>query len=71
MGRHFTRAKEVEVDLGGATQHLLRIGDTITVTYVMAAYDEARSRSSATVEITKGSSEVVASAIHLMKWLNR
>mgnify|MGYP001160167444 FL=1 len=47
------------------------IGDTITVTYVMAAYDEARSRSSATVEITKGSSEVVASAIHLMKWLNR
>ena len=47
------------------------IGDTITVTYVMAAYDEARSRSSATIEITKGSSEVVASAIHLMKWLNR
>jgi acyl dehydratase len=47
------------------------IGDTITVTYVMTAYDEARSRSSATIEITKGGNEVVASAIHLMKWLNK
>ena len=47
------------------------IGDTITVTYVMTDYDEARSRSSATIEITKGGNEVVASAIHLMKWLNR
>ena len=47
------------------------IGDTISVTYVMTAYDDGRSRSSATVEITKGGSEVVASAIHLMKWLKR
>lgn len=47
------------------------IGDTIAVTYVMTAYDGERSRSSATVEITKGGSEAVASAIHLMKWLKR
>lgn len=47
------------------------IGDTIAVTYVMTAYDETRSRSSATIEITKGGSEVVASAVHLMKWLRK
>jgi acyl dehydratase len=47
------------------------IGDTIAVTYALTAYDEARSRSSATIEITKGGSEVAASAIHLMKWLRK
>ena len=47
------------------------IGDTISVTYVMTAYDEERNRSSATIEITKGGSEVVASAIHVMKWLKK
>jgi alkylation response protein AidB-like acyl-CoA dehydrogenase len=26
LARHFTRAKELELDLGGATEHLLRIG---------------------------------------------
>jgi len=47
------------------------IGDTISVTYVMTAYDEERRRSSATVEITKGGSEITASAIHVMKWLKK
>lgn len=32
LARHFTRAKELELDLGGATQHLLRIGDTLAAT---------------------------------------
>jgi 3-hydroxybutyryl-CoA dehydratase len=47
------------------------IGDTISVTYVMTAYDEERSRSSATIEISKGGGEVVTSAIHVMKWLKK
>jgi alkylation response protein AidB-like acyl-CoA dehydrogenase len=29
LARHYTKAKELELQLGGATQHLLRIGDVI------------------------------------------
>ena len=29
LARHYTRAKELELQLGGATQHLVRIGDVI------------------------------------------
>jgi len=47
------------------------INDTISVTYVITGYNKEQSRSSAAIEITKGGNEVVASAIHLMKWLNR
>ena len=47
------------------------INDTISVTYVITGYNKERSRTSAAIEMTKGGSEVVASAIHLMKWLNR
>ena len=47
------------------------IGDTITVTYVVAASDRAKSRTSATVEVLNQAGEVVAAATHIMKWLQR
>jgi acyl dehydratase len=46
------------------------IGDTITVEYQITKFDEAKSRSSATVEIKKQSGDLVAVATHLMKWLS-
>ena len=47
------------------------IGDTITVTYVVAASDSAKSRTNATVEVLNQAGEVVAAATHIMKWLLR
>lgn len=46
------------------------INDTVTVTYAIASCDRERNRSLATIEMSKGKSEIVASAIHIMKWLN-
>ena len=46
------------------------IGDTITVTYVVAASDRAKSRTSATVEVLNQAGEIVAAATHIMKWLS-
>jgi 3-hydroxybutyryl-CoA dehydratase len=47
------------------------IGDTITVTYVVATSDRAKSRTSATVEVLNQAGEIVAAATHIMKWLQR
>jgi acyl dehydratase len=46
------------------------INDTISVTYSIASCDRERSRSMAAVEMSKGNDEIVASATHVMKWLN-
>ncbi len=48
----------------------VRIGDTITVTYVLAAIDEERKRSEAKVEIHNQHGELVATATHIMKWVS-
>ena len=47
------------------------IGDTITVTYIVAESDKAKSRTSATVEVLNQAQEIVAVATHIMKWLAR
>jgi 3-hydroxybutyryl-CoA dehydratase len=47
----------------------VRIGDTITVTYALAAIDEERGRSQAKVEVRNQHGELVAAASHIMKWV--
>jgi 3-hydroxybutyryl-CoA dehydratase len=47
----------------------VRIGDTITVTYALAAIDEERGRSQAKVEVRNQHGELVAAATHIMKWV--
>ena len=47
------------------------IGQTITVTYVIASLDEGKSRSLANVELSTDAGELAAVAIHVMKWLER
>jgi len=46
------------------------INDTISVTYSIASCDRERNRSMAAIEMTKGKGEIVASATHVMKWLD-
>jgi 3-hydroxybutyryl-CoA dehydratase len=45
------------------------IGDTITVTYALAAIDEERRRTEAKVEVRNQHGELVAAATHIMKWV--
>jgi 3-hydroxybutyryl-CoA dehydratase len=45
------------------------INDTISVTYSIAGCDRERNRSLASIEMTKSGDEIVASATHVMKWL--
>ena len=45
------------------------INDTISVTYRIASCDRERNRSLASIEMAKSGDEIVASAIHVMKWL--
>lgn len=47
------------------------IGDTITVTYNVAAYDPAAQRSTGAVSVTNEAAETVAVATHIMKWLEK
>ncbi|WP_119270233.1 MaoC family dehydratase [Taklimakanibacter deserti] len=47
------------------------IGDTITVTYAVTGCEIEKSRTTATVEVLNEQGEVVAAAIHIMKWLVR
>jgi len=47
------------------------IGDTVAVTYEVAAYDAARSRSTGNVTVTNEAGATVAVAVHIMKWLKR
>ena len=47
------------------------IGDTITVTYVIAGYDAQKGRTSAKVELANDSGRLCAVATHIMTWLAR
>lgn len=47
------------------------IGETITVTYEVLGADTGKCRTTASVEVLNEQSEVVAAAIHIMKWLMR
>jgi 3-hydroxybutyryl-CoA dehydratase len=47
------------------------IGQTITVSYAITRIDEAKRRSSATVELSTDAGELAAIAVHVMKWLDR
>jgi 3-hydroxybutyryl-CoA dehydratase len=47
------------------------IGDTITIVYKVESIDAAKQRSLAHIEVTNGEDDVVAAAVHLMKWLPR
>jgi 3-hydroxybutyryl-CoA dehydratase len=67
-------AKMYPVSLGYDRVRFLKpvfIGDTITVTYAVAGSDEAKGRTTATVEVLNETGEVVAAATHTMKWLSR
>ena len=44
-------------------------GDTITVSYKITEIDEARRRSSASIEVTNQRGETVAVATHILKWV--
>jgi acyl dehydratase len=46
----------------------VRIGDTIRVAYRIAAVDPARRRASADVEVANQRGELVAAAVHILKW---
>jgi acyl dehydratase len=47
------------------------LGDTITVRYKVDGFDDAKQRTTATIQVTNDADEIVAAAIHLMKWLPR
>ncbi len=46
----------------------VKLGDTVTVRYVVARIDDAKRRSVATVEVVNQHGETVATAEHIMKW---
>jgi len=46
----------------------VKLGDTVTVRYVVARIDDAKRRSVATVEVVNQHGETVAAAEHIMKW---
>ena len=46
----------------------VRIGDTIRVTYRVSQIDPARRRASAEVEVVNQRGELVAVAVHILKW---
>ena len=45
------------------------INDTIKVKYEVVQFDELRARSNANIEITNQDEELVAVAIHILKWI--
>ena len=45
------------------------IGDTVTVTYTVTEVDAARWRSQAGIEVHNQHGELVAVAVHVMKWV--
>jgi 3-hydroxybutyryl-CoA dehydratase len=69
-----TRGGETPVSLGYDRIRFLRavrIGDTISVTYTVAALDPARRRAAADVRVTNQRGEEVAVASHILKWVGR
>jgi 3-hydroxybutyryl-CoA dehydratase len=49
----------------------VRLGDTITVHYTVAAVDRERGRSTAKVEVKNDKGELVAVAEHIMRWAKK
>lgn len=49
----------------------VRIGDTVTINYVVASTDSAKSRTIANVEMKNQRGELVAAATHIMTWISR
>jgi acyl dehydratase len=49
----------------------VRIGDTVSIDYVIGSIDTAKSRTIAHVEMKNQRGEVVAAATHIMTWLAR
>ena len=49
----------------------VKLGDTITVHYTVAAIDKARGRSTAKVEVKNDKGELVAVAEHIMRWAKK
>ena len=45
------------------------INDTITVRYIVEKYDRESGRSHSNIEITNQHNEIVAVAIHILKWV--
>jgi acyl dehydratase len=69
---HVGAADETPVSLGYDRVRFLKavfIGDTITVTYKVAAIDEARRRSNADIHVHNQDGELVAVAKHILKWV--
>ncbi len=49
----------------------VKLGDTITVTYTIAAIDRERRRSRARIEVTNEAGDLCAVAEHLLKWVKK
>ncbi len=49
----------------------VRLGDTITVHYTVAAVDRERGRSTAKIEVKNDSGDLVAVAEHIMRWAKK
>ena len=49
----------------------VKLGDTITVHYTVAAIDKERGRSTAKVEVKNDKGELVAVAEHIMRWAKK
>ena len=63
---------ETPVSLGYDRVRFLKavfLNDTITVTYRIAAIDEARRRSIADIEVRNQDGALVAVARHILKWV--
>ncbi len=69
---HVRDVAETPVSLGYDRVRFLKpvfLGDTITVTYRIAAIDEARRRSTSEIEIHNQDGDLVAVAKHILKWV--
>jgi acyl dehydratase len=69
---HTRDAEETPVSLGyDRIRFLLPVflGDTITVAYTIQAVDVERRRSTADIEVSNQSGELVAVAQHILKWV--
>ena len=67
-----TEAGETPVSLGYDRVRFLKgvkLGDTITVHYAIAAIDTERRRSRSKIEVTNQAGELVAVAEHILQWV--
>jgi 3-hydroxybutyryl-CoA dehydratase len=71
---HARAGGETPVSLGYDRIRFLRavkIGDTITVKYVISDVDTAKRRTRASIEITTQDGQLAAVAEHLLKWVTK